>query len=242
MLVAKCGERNWARVAKAIRSRNSKQCRERWQNILSPDVKRGDWTEEEDENLMNAYSKLGPQWAKISKWLPGRTANAIKNHWNANKRKNLAKRNFKHTKLQEYIASKLDPKKQPSNEAPLQSQPNMQNLNGGAINGYSSNAPLQSQPNMQNLNGGPIHGYPFFLGVGGKYFPVVMLGANFAFPYGHGPIYRAEGSGSSAGGALIHNQDVQSAKESSEVISKKPGCFCDNGKGKEGVVGTSFSI
>ncbi|XP_078167772.1 uncharacterized protein LOC144562426 isoform X2 [Carex rostrata] len=242
MLVAKCGERNWARVAKAIRSRNSKQCRERWQNILSPDVKRGDWMEEEDEKLMNAYSKLGSQWAKISKWLPGRTANAIKNHWNANKRKNLAKRNFKHTKLQEYIASKIDPKNQPSNGDPLQSQPNMQNLNGGPINGYSSNgAPLQSQPNMQNLNGAPIHGYPFFLGVGGQYFPVVMLGSNFAFPYSHGPIYRAEGSGSSAGGALIRNQDVQSAEESSEVISNKPDCFCDNGKGKEGAVST-FSI
>lgn len=59
------------------RSRNPKQCRERWTNFLDPSLKFGPWTAEEDCQLMALHEQLGNKWSKIAKQLPGRTVERI---------------------------------------------------------------------------------------------------------------------------------------------------------------------
>ncbi|CAL4931216.1 unnamed protein product [Urochloa decumbens] len=91
--IAKYGHGCWSSVPKlAGLERCGKSCRLRWINYLRPDLKRGTFSQEEEDLIIHLHSLLGNKWSQIAAQLPGRTDNEVKNFWNSYIKKRLRER------------------------------------------------------------------------------------------------------------------------------------------------------
>nr|CCU64219.1 ScMYB67 protein [Saccharum hybrid cultivar Co 86032] len=66
-----------------------RSCRLRWINYLRPDLKRGAFSQDEEDLIIELHAVLGNRWSQIAAQLPGRTDNEIKNLWNSCIKKKL---------------------------------------------------------------------------------------------------------------------------------------------------------
>lgn len=93
--IQKHGHGSWRALPKlAGLNRCGKSCRLRWTNYLRPDIKRGKFTPEEEQTILNLHAILGNKWSAIANHLPGRTDNEIKNFWNTHLKKKLIQMGF----------------------------------------------------------------------------------------------------------------------------------------------------
>ncbi|KAF5451004.1 hypothetical protein F2P56_031309 [Juglans regia] len=88
--IRKHGEGCWRTIPQAAGLlRCGKSCRLRWINYLRPDLKRGNFAEDEEDLIIKLHALLGNRWSLIAGRLPGRTDNEVKNYWNSHLRRKL---------------------------------------------------------------------------------------------------------------------------------------------------------
>ena len=105
--------------------RAGKFCRERWNNYLTPDLKkfiffslsfinsknvyfnRGIWLSKEDIDLLEKVIRIGKKWSEISRITPGRTENGVKNRFNSLMKKWLKKHSYSSSTEEEVVVSEL---------------------------------------------------------------------------------------------------------------------------------------
>ncbi|KAJ0956722.1 putative transcription factor MYB-HB-like family [Helianthus annuus] len=89
--ISRYGIWNWSQMPRfAGLSRSGKSCRLRWMNYLKPNIKRGNFSKEEEEIILHSRSVLGNKWSAIASKLPGRTDNDVKNYWYTHLKKHVS--------------------------------------------------------------------------------------------------------------------------------------------------------
>ena len=73
---------SWQDVSRWIGGKSAKQCRERFQHFLAPNVQRQPWTPDEDMRLCHMHHFIGNDWAGMVPYFPGRTNQDLKNRFN----------------------------------------------------------------------------------------------------------------------------------------------------------------
>jgi len=124
-----------------MQGRTGKQIRDRYLNKLKPNIKKGEWTLEEDHLLLSCYYQLGHKWSKIATFLPGRTEGQVKNRFYSHLKKRIPNLDD-------------DPQRYAQVYTPSQTSPGMETLMGtGAL--YEYPRPItQGTPSSETSYGG----------------------------------------------------------------------------------------
>ncbi|KAL4569809.1 hypothetical protein LXL04_025453 [Taraxacum kok-saghyz] len=154
LYIQKYGHPNWRELPKlAGLSRCGKSCRLRWINYLRPNLRRGNFTKEEEDVILNLHKKLGSKWSVMAAQLPGRSDNEIKNHWHTHLKNRIRKDKIEQVGSHESTSKGYNPKGCPTERTDLESQEEVGVLIKVLSTGMSSSTTSEQSPNWLSDSG-----------------------------------------------------------------------------------------
>ncbi|EAY00730.1 Myb-like DNA-binding domain containing protein [Trichomonas vaginalis G3] len=88
-IISECSELNWKLISEKMGDRNPRQCKERWENYLNPNINRSPFSVAEDILLLEKYQEFGAKWVIISKFFNNRSDISIKSRYMVLKRRGV---------------------------------------------------------------------------------------------------------------------------------------------------------
>jgi pre-mRNA-splicing factor CDC5/CEF1 len=67
--ISKYGLNQWARVSSLLARKTPKQCKARWSEWLDPQIRKIEWSKEEDEKLLHLAKLMPTQWRTIAPYV-----------------------------------------------------------------------------------------------------------------------------------------------------------------------------
>ncbi|KAF8202953.1 hypothetical protein BJ912DRAFT_1052975 [Pholiota molesta] len=80
----------WSAIARQIPGRTDDACSKRYREALDPNLKKDQWTPEEDQLLIDAYNRIGGKWGKVGNELQ-RSGLGCRNRWRLLERKKASR-------------------------------------------------------------------------------------------------------------------------------------------------------
>ncbi|KAL1215064.1 Transcription factor MYB28 [Cardamine amara subsp. amara] len=157
------GEGGWRDIPqKAGLKRCGKSCRLRWTNYLKPEIKRGEFSSEEEQIIIMLHASRGNKWSVIARHLPRRTDNEIKNYWNTHLKKRLIEHGIDPTTHKPLasnsnptVAESLTPLNAPSSDKQYFRSSSMPSLSSPPSSGFN---PTCEVSDISNNDGTQVQG------------------------------------------------------------------------------------
>jgi hypothetical protein len=143
-LVQRYGK-SWSKISKQLGTRNGKQIRDRFINVLDPEIRKGKFTDDEDKKLVLLFRQYGPKWATIAKYYPNRTADMIKNRFHSSIKKKLTSEECEQLNFLKDFSENLEFSKHDSTDESSKSLISLSNqYSQSLLNGSKSNLDSES--------------------------------------------------------------------------------------------------
>lgn len=78
---------NWDLIASIVKTRTARQCKDRWNCYLDPQVNLSEWSAEEDDLLTEKVNSYGQRWKFLAQFFNRRSETNLKNRYKLLKRR-----------------------------------------------------------------------------------------------------------------------------------------------------------
>lgn len=89
-IVSSYGASDWSKISALMGNKNPRQCQDRWNKYLCPNVNRSPFSIQEDQLILELFNRYGGRWVLIAKHFNNRSDVSIKSRFRVLQRRNVS--------------------------------------------------------------------------------------------------------------------------------------------------------